>query len=90
MRQAERVRGRCLTSSPVRATAHADCPASPSPFRASLIADALRRSSPLPPGEGDLVRVHEPERLRPLAQEAVDEGGLPGPVRTGEEDEGGN
>ena len=29
------------------------------------------------------------ERLRALAQEAVDEGGLPGPVRAGEEDEGG-
>lgn len=45
---------------------------------------------PLPPGEGDRVRVHEPERLRPLTGEAVDEGGLPGPVRTGEQDEGGH
>ena len=51
---------------------------------------ALRRSSPLPTGEGGRVRVHEPKRLRPLTQEAVDEGGLAGTVRTGEEDEGGH
>ena len=50
---------------------------------------ALRRSSPLPTGEGDGIRVHELERLGPLTQEAVDEGGLAGTVRTGEEDEGG-
>ena len=37
-----------------------------------------------------LVRVHEPERLRALAQEAVDEGGLPGAVQAGEENEGGH
>jgi len=37
-----------------------------------------------------LVWIDEPERLRALAQEAVDEGGLPGPVRPGEEDEGGH
>ena len=48
---------------------------------------ALRRSSPLPTGEGGRVRVHEPNRLRPLTQEAVDERGLAGAVRTGEEDE---
>ena len=41
---------------------------------------ALRRSSPLPPGEGDRVRVHEPKRLRPLTQEAVDERGLAGAI----------
>lgn len=34
------------------------------------------------------MRVHEPKRLRPLTQEAVDEGGLAGAVRPGEEDEG--
>lgn len=51
---------------------------------------ALRRSSPLPTGEGGRVRVHEPKRLRPLTQEAVDEGGLAGAVRPGEEDEGGH
>ena len=61
-------------------------PPAPHPF-AFPIAGALGRSSPLPPGEGGRVRVHIPERLRPLAQEAVDEGGLAGPVRTGEEDE---
>ena len=32
-----------------------------------------------------VVRIDEPERLRALAQEAVDEGGLPSSVRTGEE-----
>lgn len=37
-----------------------------------------------------LVRIDELERLGPLAQKPVDEGGLPGPVRTGEEDEGGH
>lgn len=37
-----------------------------------------------------LIRIHEPERLRPLAQEAVDEGGLSVAVRAGEEDEGGH
>lgn len=36
------------------------------------------------------VRVDELKRLGPFAQEAVDEGGLPGTVRTGEEDEGGH
>ena len=51
---------------------------------------ALRRSSPLPPGEGTRVRVDELKRLGPFAQEAVDEGGLPGPVRPDEEDEGGH
>lgn len=35
---------------------------------------ALRRSSPLPTGEGGRVRVHEPKRLRPLTQEAVSMG----------------
>ncbi len=35
-----------------------------------------------------LVRIDEPKRLRPLPQELVDEGGLPGAVRLGEEDEG--
>jgi hypothetical protein len=49
---------------------------------------ALRRSSPLPMGEGGRVRVHEPKRLRPLTQEVVDEGGPAGAVRSGEEDEG--
>lgn len=44
---------------------------------------------PLPSGEGDRVRIDERERLRALAQEAVNKGGLPGPVRTREEDEGG-
>jgi len=34
-----------------------------------------------------LVRIDEPERLAPLAQEAVDEGGLSGAVRPGAEDE---
>ena len=51
---------------------------------------ALRRSSPLPTGEGARVRVHEPKRLRPLTQEAVDEGGLAGAVGSGEDDEGGH
>jgi len=50
---------------------------------------ALRRSSPRPTGEGGRVRVREAKRLRPLTQEAVDEGGLAGAVRSGEEDEGG-
>lgn len=36
------------------------------------------------------MRVHEPERLRPLTQEPVDEGGLAGAVGSGEEDEGGH
>ena len=45
---------------------------------------------PLPPGEGGRVRIDELERLRALAQEAVDEGGLPGPVGSGEEDESGH
>jgi len=42
-----------------------------------------------PPGEGDRVRIDEPKRLRALAQEVVDEGGLPSTVRPGEADEGG-
>jgi hypothetical protein len=50
---------------------------------------ALRRSSPLPTGEGGRVRVHEPERLGPFPQEAGDDGDLAGAVRSGEEDEGG-
>ncbi len=37
-----------------------------------------------------LVRIDELESLRALAQEAVDEGGLPGAVRPGEADEGGH
>jgi len=36
------------------------------------------------------VRVDELKRLGPFSQEAVDEGGLPGAVRPGEEDEGGH
>jgi hypothetical protein len=49
------------------------------------------RSFVNPQGEkGHVVRIDEPKRLRALAQEAVDEGGLPGPVRPGEEDEGGH
>lgn len=35
-----------------------------------------------------LVRIDELERLRALSEEGVDEGGLAGAVRTGEEDEG--
>jgi len=34
---------------------------------------------PLPAGEGDRVRVHEPERLRPLTQDAVERGVFPAP-----------
>lgn len=45
---------------------------------------------PLPTGEGGHVRVHEPKRLRPLTQEAVDDGGLAFAIWTGEEDEGGH
>ena len=59
---------------------------------------------PLPPrGEGEkkcgagareiarhLVRIDEDEGRCPLLQQAVDEGGLSGPVRSGEEDEGGH
>ena len=37
-----------------------------------------------------LVGIDELERLRAFAQEAVDEGGLSGPVGSGEEDEGGH
>lgn len=37
-----------------------------------------------------LVRIDEVERRRPLAQELVDEGGLPGAVGAGEEDGGGH
>jgi len=40
-------------------------------------------------GPRHLVRVDERERRRPLAQELVEEGGLPGAVGAGEEDEGG-
>ncbi len=38
----------------------------------------------------NLVRIDEPERLRPLAQDPVEEGGLAGAVGSGEEDEGGH
>ena len=63
-----------------------------------IVEDAEHRRSiaeislcvPLPLGEGDRVRVHEPKRLRPLTQEAVDERGLACPVRSGEEDESGH
>lgn len=63
-----------------------------------IVEDAEHRRSiaeislcvPLPPGEGDRVRVHEPKRLRPFPQEAVDKGGLACPVRSGEEDESGH
>ena len=37
----------------------------------------------------DFIGIDELKRLRALAQEAVDEGGLAGAVRSGEEDEGG-
>lgn len=37
-----------------------------------------------------LVRIDEDEGLGPPLQEAVDEGGLPGAVGAGEEDEGGH
>jgi len=36
-----------------------------------------------------VVRIEELKRLGPFPQEAVDEGGLSGAVRSGEEDEGG-
>lgn len=51
---------------------------------------ALRRSSPLPTGEGGRARAHKPERFRALMREAVDERGLAGAVLSGEEVEGGN
>lgn len=47
-------------------------------------------SIPLPAGEGGRVRIDELERLRAIAQEAVDEGGLPGPFRPGEKNESGH
>ena len=90
MRQAERERGTPRRVAPPlvrRLTPTA--PPAPHPF-AFPTAGALGRSSPLPPGEGGRVRIDELERLRALAQEAVDEGGLPGPIRPGEEDEGGH
>ena len=42
---------------------------------------AQSRAAPPPPMGEDL------RRLRPLTQDAVEEGGLPGPVRTGEEEQ---
>lgn len=38
----------------------------------------------------DFIRIDELKRLRPFPQESVDEGGLAGAVRSGEEDEGGH
>lgn len=46
---------------------------------------ALRRSSPLPPGEGERVRIDELERLRALPEEIINGGCLPGTVGAGEE-----